>query len=247
MTSQTAATSQATIDILHGVLRTEAIEPMFQPVLRLSDGAVIAYEALARFHKDTCLNPDIAFAAANEAGLGVELELLAMRRALAALDEVPAGAYLSTNLSVEAILDPRVQEILLAHAHRRIAVELTEHTQVFDYPGLVAVTEQLRAYGIRIAVDDAGAGFASLSHILQLRPDIIKLDITLTSGIDMDPVRMALARCLAGFASDIGAMLVAEGIETEAEREKLQELGIRLGQGYLLGRPAPLPKQGRTV
>ncbi|GAA2701411.1 hypothetical protein Apa02nite_053640 [Actinoplanes palleronii] len=235
-------TGQVTLDILHGVLRSRAIQPTFQPVLRLADETVVAYEALARFHKDDFSSPDHAFTAAAEAGLGIELEFLAMQRALASLDGVPAGTYLSTNLSVEALLDAQVQQTLLANAHRMIAVELTEHTQVHDYPQLVAVTERLREAGILIAVDDAGAGFASLSHILQLRPDIIKLDITLTSGIDRDPVRMALARCLVGFASDIGAMLIAEGIETAAEHDKLLELGLQLGQGYLLGRPAPLPK-----
>ncbi len=236
---------QVTIDTLHSVLRSQAIQPSFQPVVQLENGTIVAFEALARFHARHFAGPDQAFAAANAAGLGVELELLAMQRALASLDGVPEGAYLSTNLSVEAILDPQVQATLFANAHRKIAVELTEHTQVHDYPRLVAVTERLRAEGILIAVDDAGAGFASLSHILQLRPDIIKLDITLTSGIDADPVRMALGRCLASFAVDIGAVLVAEGIETAAEHEKLLELGVQLGQGYLLGRPAPLPPINR--
>lgn len=227
-------------ETIHSVLRSGAVTPTFQPVVMLGDGALVAFEALARFRTEDFPGPDQAFGAAMDAGLGVELELLAMRRALAALDRVPRDVYLSTNLSVEAMLDPRVQDTLLAHADRRLAVELTEHTQVHDYPALVAVTERLRAAGILIAVDDAGAGFASLSHILQLRPDIIKLDITLTRGVDTDPVRMALARCLVAFASDIGATLVAEGIETPAEREKLLELGVRLGQGYLLGRPGPL-------
>ncbi|MFI1991592.1 EAL domain-containing protein [Actinoplanes sp. NPDC020271] len=238
---------QATIDTLHSVLRSGAIQPSFQPVVRLKDGEIVAFEALARFREHHFASPDQAFAAANAAGLGVELELLAMQRALASLDGIPGDAYLSTNLSVEAILDPQVQETLLANAHRRLAVELTEHTQVHDYPRLVAVTERFRAAGILIAVDDAGAGFASLSHILQLRPDIIKLDITLTSGIDTDPVRMALARCLAGFATDIGAVLVAEGIETAAEHEKLLMLGVQFGQGYLLGRPAPLPRTAHSL
>lgn len=231
----------ATIESVHAVLGSAALEATFQPVLSLADGTIVAYEALARFPDHRLLDPGTAFAAANQVGLGVELEHLALWQALDRLGDVPAGVYLSTNLSVEAILDPGVQETVLTHAHRQIAVELTEHTQVLDYPRLVAVTDRFRQAGIPIAVDDAGAGFASLSHILQLRPDIIKLDITLTSSIDVDPVRMALARCLTGFANDIGAMLIAEGIETAAERDKLLELGISYGQGYFLGRPAPLP------
>jgi EAL domain-containing protein (putative c-di-GMP-specific phosphodiesterase class I) len=237
----TLTVSRPAIHNLREILRSQAIQPTFQPVVQLEDGSVKAYEALARFHAAHFSNPADAFAAASEAGVGVELELLAIERALAYLDDLPPGILLSTNLSVEALLNRQVCETLLAHASRGIAVELTEHTQVLDYPALVEVTEELRAAGILIAVDDAGAGFASLSHILQLRPDIIKLDITLTRGIDTDPVRMALARSLVGFAEDIGALLIAEGIETVAEHEKLRSLGVRLGQGYFMARPGPLP------
>lgn len=232
---------------LQEVIHSQAIQPTFQPVVHLEDGVVKAYEALARFDQAHFPSPADAFAAALEAGVGVDLELLALERAFAYLDEMPAGAWLSANLSVEALLTPRVCATLMAHAPRGIAVELTEHTQVHDYPALVKVTEGLREAGILIAVDDAGAGFASLSHILQLRPDIIKLDITLTRGIDNDPVRMALARSLVGFAEDIGAMLIAEGIETVAEHEKLQALGVKLGQGYFMARPGPLPDRAHIT
>ncbi|WP_412750694.1 EAL domain-containing protein [Krasilnikovia sp. M28-CT-15] len=224
----------------HHVLSAQAVEMAFQPVVELYDGTVKAYEALARFdpHFTT---PAHAFKAASEAGIGVELELLAIEQALLSLDHIPAGTWLSTNLSAEALMNPVVINTLLAHADRGIGVELTEHTQVHDYDALVQVTNELRAAGVLIAVDDAGAGFASLSHILQLRPDIIKLDITLTRGIDTDPVRGALARSLVSFADDIGAMLIAEGIETFAEHEKLRGLGVRLGQGFYMASPGPLP------
>jgi EAL domain-containing protein (putative c-di-GMP-specific phosphodiesterase class I) len=232
---------------LHEIIHSQAIQPTFQPVVRLEDGIVKAYEALARFDESHFPSPTEAFAAATAGGVGVELELVALERAFEYLGEMPAGAWMSANLSVEALLTPTVTATLLAHADRGIAVELTEHTQVHDYPSLITVTEELRAAGVLIAVDDAGAGFASLSHILQLRPDIIKLDITLTRGIDDDPVRMALARSLVGFAQDIGAMLIAEGIETVDEHEKLQSLGVQLGQGYLMARPGPLPEQVRIT
>ncbi|RZU54398.1 EAL domain-containing protein (putative c-di-GMP-specific phosphodiesterase class I) [Krasilnikovia cinnamomea] len=222
------------------VLSAQAVEMAFQPVVELYDGTVKAYEALARFDPHF-ISPVHAFKAASDAGIGVELELLAIEQALLSLDHIPAGAWLSTNLSVEALMNPTVINTLLAHADRGIGVELTEHTQVHDYEALVQVTNELRAAGVLIAVDDAGAGFASLSHILQLRPDIIKLDITLTRGIDTDPVRGALARSLVSFADDIGAMLIAEGIETFAEHEKLRGLGVRLGQGFYMGSPGPLP------
>jgi EAL domain-containing protein (putative c-di-GMP-specific phosphodiesterase class I) len=239
--TNTSATASAVHD-LQEVIDSQAIRPTFQPVVRLADGGVEAYEALARFDKAQFASPAEAFAAATRAGIGVDLELVALDRALENLDRIPADTWMSANLSVEALLTPRVTATLLRHASSRVAVELTEHAQVTDYRALVDVTNQLRAAGMLIAVDDTGAGFASLSHILQLRPDIIKLDITLTRSIDTDPVRMALARSLVGFAEDIGAILIAEGIETEDEHEKLRSLGVKLGQGYFMARPGPLPQ-----
>ncbi|AGL14314.1 EAL domain-containing protein [Actinoplanes sp. N902-109] len=234
------SSAPTTLRDIQAIIDTQAIQPTFQPVISLEDGSVTAYEALARFDEDRFPNPVDAFAAAGEVGLGVPLELLAIEKAFEHLDALPDGTFLSANLSVEALLTPGVQAILLEHATQRIAVELTEHAQVHDYPALIAVTDRLRAAGIAIAVDDTGAGFASLSHILQLRPDIIKLDITLVRDIDQDPVRAALARSLVGFAQDIGASLIAEGIETAAEHERLRSLNVRLGQGYFLARPGPL-------
>jgi EAL domain-containing protein (putative c-di-GMP-specific phosphodiesterase class I) len=222
------------------VLDRGVIPMAFQPALRLSDSAVSGVEALARFDHPAFPTPDRAFAAAAQFGLGVELELLAIRCALAELPRIPADVLLCVNLSADALLDSRVQETVLAVADRRVGVEITEHVQVSDYLELVSATERLRAAGVRIVVDDAGAGYASLSHILQLRPSVIKLDIGLVRGVADDPVRRALARSLVGFAAEIGAALVAEGIETPEEYATLTELGVGYGQGYLLGRPAPL-------
>jgi EAL domain-containing protein (putative c-di-GMP-specific phosphodiesterase class I) len=227
---------------LHEVLDMRAVQMVFQPVLRLDDGGTAGFEALARFLPEHFGSPVEAFAAAAAVGLGPDLELLAVQNAFARLPEIPDRCVMGVNLSVEALMVPAVQDTLLAHAHRDIGVEITEHTQVPDYTGLLVVTDRLRAAGIMIIVDDAGAGFASLSHILQLRPDVIKLDITLVRDIDADPVRQALARSLVTFSHDIGALLVAEGIETCAEHRKLRDLGVGFGQGYFMARPAPLPQ-----
>jgi EAL domain-containing protein (putative c-di-GMP-specific phosphodiesterase class I) len=112
---------------------------------------------------------------------------------------------------------------------------------VEDYDALVRALDGLRSQGVRVAVDDTGAGYAGLAHILRLRPDIIKLDIDLTRGIDADPVRRALAASLVAFGGDIGATITAEGIETGEELEALRTLGVTCGQGYYLARPGPLP------
>jgi EAL domain-containing protein (putative c-di-GMP-specific phosphodiesterase class I) len=229
---------------LQEVLESRAVQMVFQPVSCLDDDGIAGFEALARFSPEHFASPVEAFAAAAAVGLGPELELLAVRSAFARLPEVPDRCVMGVNLSVEALMIPAVQDTLLAHSHRAIGVEITEHTQVPDYTGLLEVTDRLRAAGILIMVDDAGAGFASLSHILQLRPDVIKLDITLVRDIDADPVRQALARSLVTFAHDIGALLVAEGIETCAEHRKLRDLGVGFGQGYFMARPGPLPAAG---
>ncbi|MFI5494832.1 EAL domain-containing protein [Actinoplanes sp. NPDC051859] len=225
------------------VLYRNAVEPAFQPIVQLEDGVVNGYEALARFNPEHFTNPADAFHAAYTAGLGVDLEILAIERALLRISDLPTGVWLSLNASVEALLEPRTITMLLAHAHHSLTVELTEHTQVTDYTALREVMDLLRAAGIKIAVDDAGSGFANLSQILQIQPDIIKLDISLTRDIDQDPVRIALARALFSFSESVGAVLVAEGIETYAEHAQLMALGVRHGQGYYIAKPGPLPSR----
>ena len=220
------------------VLRDGTVRMVFQPVVRLDDDRIVGYESLARFD---FAPPDRAFAVAADSGLGVALELLAIRRAFEQLPVMPYDTTLSVNLSVEALLTTEVEAEVIAHAPAGLCVEITEHSQVPDYPALAEVTERLRAAGVLIVVDDAGAGYASLSHILQLRPDVIKLDISLTRDIDNDPARAALARSLTGFAAESGARIVAEGVETRAEYEKLRAIGVHFAQGYYLAKPGPLP------
>lgn len=221
------------------VLAERDVLSVFQPVVHLGTGEVVAVEALSRFDPGRFPTPVHAFAAASAAGEAVELELLAAECALARLDDLPDGVRMSINLSAEALTDPRTAELVLGHG-AAVAVEVTEHTPVHDYEALTAVTNRLLAAGHQVAVDDAGAGFASLRHVLQLRPTAIKLDLALVRGCDRDPVRRALIRAVADFARGIDSWLVAEGVETEHERATLRELGVEYGQGYLLGRPAPL-------
>ena len=232
---------------VRSLLQSGGVRMVFQPVVRLSDGVVLAYEALARFTDPGFPSPDLAFAAAARVGLGVQLELMTARQALRRLPDLPAGVRLGVNLSAEAVVDAAVQDLLLRHAARArrtgrtVVVEITEHTPVADYELLLAATGRLRAGGVQLAVDDAGAGYASLRHILQLRPDSIKVDISLVRDIDTDPVRQALTRSLVAFAGEVGARLIAEGVEHRGEAEVLRSLGVQNAQGYLYGRPAPLP------
>jgi EAL domain-containing protein (putative c-di-GMP-specific phosphodiesterase class I) len=223
------------------VLERRAVEVHVQPVVDLGTGRVVAHEALSRFPgRDE--GPAMLFSDAAAVGLGVELELLAARSALEVADRLPAGLRLAVNLSPEALLAPEVCQTLVEAARRTaLTVEITEHSPIEDYPAVLRVLEPLRQAGIRLSIDDAGAGYASLRHILRLRPDTIKLDIALVSQVDQDPARQAMTAAMVAFAAETGATLVAEGIETPAERDALLARGVRYGQGHLLGRPAPVP------
>jgi EAL domain-containing protein (putative c-di-GMP-specific phosphodiesterase class I) len=147
---------------------------------------------------------------------------------------------LSINAGPETVMAPGFHEAVLGVPAHRVIVEVTEHNAIDDYPGLVGSLRSLRQKGTRISIDDTGSGYSSLAHILKLAPDLIKLDRDLVSGIDVDPVRRALAAALVSFAAETGAQIVAEGVETEDELMVLRQLGLRYAQGYYLGRPATL-------
>lgn len=227
-----------------GIVGNPRLAMVFQPVVDLRTGRIVGAEALARFKSEKnepYRTPDLWFEDARRAKRGVELELLAIEIALSRLDEMPANTYLALNVSPETIVSADLQRIIGRVPGERIVVELTEHARVDDYAGVQAAVAWLRARGARLAVDDAGAGFASFQHILRLQPDVIKLDRSLTSGVDGNPVRHALASAMVSFAASLGAKICAEGIETLGEIVALQRLGIIYGQGYFLGKPCPLP------
>jgi EAL domain-containing protein (putative c-di-GMP-specific phosphodiesterase class I) len=215
-----------------------------QPIVGLHDGQLAGVEALARFDAEPDRPPDVWFAEAAAAGLALELELAAVHAALADLERVPDGAYLSLNMSPGTAISAHSGELLSRFPPGRIVIEVTEHARVDDYQKLGASLRDLRERGARVAIDDAGAGFASLRHILKLEPDLIKLDMTLTRGIDADRAKRALAAGLISFAAEIDAAIVAEGIETEGELEALRNLGVLFGQGYFLAKPGPIPDEG---
>jgi EAL domain-containing protein (putative c-di-GMP-specific phosphodiesterase class I) len=206
---------------------------------------VIGVEALARFVDDDGGSPEHWFSEAAIVGLAADLEFAALESALAAADRLPGHLYVALNLSPETCLDPRLPGFLEEAGVDldRVVLELTENLAVAAYAPLVAALAPLRADGLRIAIDDAGAGFASMRHILHLRPDIIKLDRSLIAGIDKDPGQRALGAAMVEFAHQIQAALVAEGIETESELAAVTGLGMHAGQGYVLGRPSADPRK----
>ena len=213
---------------------------VFQPIIDVVNDEVVAVEALARFDVAPYRSPDVWFNEAHENGFGVELELMAVTRALAELPMLPESVALSVNAGPQTVMAPGFHEAILGVPAHRVIVELTEHNAIDDYPGLVGSLRSLRQKGTRISIDDTGSGYSSLAHILKLAPDLIKLDRDLVSGIDVDPVRRALTAALVSFAAETGAQIVAEGVETEDELVVLRQLGLRYAQGYYLGRPAGL-------
>jgi EAL domain-containing protein (putative c-di-GMP-specific phosphodiesterase class I) len=220
-----------------GVLgHPELLSVAYQPIVHTRSGTTAGVEALARF-PGAPATPDLWFAEAHRIGLGPELELLAVRRALLCLPKLPSHWWLTLNVGPEAMVTEEFADLLGGTEAPRIVLELTEHSRVSDYPGLMRTLQALRATGARLAIDDTGAGFSSLSHILKLAPDFIKLDRELVAGIDLDPVRRVLTASLVGFAANTGAEIIAEGVETSDEMETLEALGVGLSQGFHIGRP----------
>jgi EAL domain-containing protein (putative c-di-GMP-specific phosphodiesterase class I)/AmiR/NasT family two-component response regulator len=234
-------------DTVEQVLEPGRIRLVFQPIFGLRGGGLVGAECLSRFEAEPVRPPNEWFADADEVGLGAELELASVRAALGHVGQLPDGAFLAVNVSAEVASSAELTALLVgAEAQSgvdvsRIVVELTEHAPVVDYERLQANLDQLRRVGVRIAIDDAGAGYASFQHILRLRPDFIKLDLDLTRGIDSDPVRRALASALVTFGGEIGSQMIAEGVERREELSVLADLGFAAAQGYYLGRPNPLP------
>jgi EAL domain-containing protein (putative c-di-GMP-specific phosphodiesterase class I) len=207
----------------------------------IADGAILGYEGLTRFD-DGC-PPEGRFAMATACGLGIELEVATLKAVLAAARDLPADGFLSINVSPALILDGSRLSEALADVPRSVVLEITERERVDDYVELRAAISRI-GIPLRWAIDDAGAGFASLRHILEVRPQFVKLDRGLIAGIALDPIRQALAAGLLHFAHALGATLIAEGVETEAERLALHALGITTGQGFLFGTPAAVPDAG---
>jgi EAL domain-containing protein (putative c-di-GMP-specific phosphodiesterase class I) len=213
------------------------LDVVFQPIVDLASASVAGYEALARFPGTAA--PDVWFAAAAEAGLGAELEALAIRRALASLPDLPPNTFMTVNVSPHLLCTAPIAAAFAEPATlRRVVVELTEHSPMNDLTELRRQTAALRGRGALIAIDDAGSGYAGLQQLAEIRPQLVKLDRALVTGADSDPVKAALAEMVGTFTSRIDAWLLAEGIETAGELAVFARLGVPLAQGWLLGRPA---------
>jgi EAL domain-containing protein (putative c-di-GMP-specific phosphodiesterase class I)/ActR/RegA family two-component response regulator len=223
------------------VLRDASIVPVYQPVVDVSTMTVVGYEGLSRFPDADHGAPDKWFADALTVGLGVELEWQAASMMLATLETLPPDVFLAVNLSPAAILQLSDRELCPPRQCPSVVIEITEHVPVEDYAALHRAIERTRSNGARLAADDLGAGYAGFRHLINLEPDIVKLDISLTSGMHRSRSQRALASALVAFAADVGATVVGEGVELPEELEVLRAIGVPWAQGYHLGRPAGRP------
>lgn len=225
---------------IQAVIDDNQLSMAYQPIVNINTGQFVGFESLSRFNTEPKRGPDIWYAEAADVGMDAVLECRAIALALADLGEIPSNCYLSFNVSSSVVLSGHLTEVLAGIPLDRLVVEITEHTVIGDYENLVQALVPFRERGLRLAVDDAGAGYASLRHILYLDPDVIKLDMSLTRHIDIDKDRQALASALTHFAKATGSEIVAEGVETEPELNTLMTLGVSKAQGYYLARPAPI-------
>jgi len=208
---------------------------VLQPIVSLTDGTRVGVEALSRFPPEWGKPPDEVFGEATSIGFGVELELLAVRRAVTQLPDF--SGYLAINFSPQTLLDGRCIELLAALPAERIVLELSEHDPVEEYDILSATLTPMRERGMRLAIDDVGAGFSSMRHILLTAPDVIKLDRSIVAGIAEDPVLRTLVRALVSFGHGAGAVVVAEGVEIKTDAGVLRSAGVDYAQGWYFARP----------
>jgi EAL domain-containing protein (putative c-di-GMP-specific phosphodiesterase class I) len=218
---------------------------VLQPIVDLATGVRVGAEALSRFPAEWQAAPDVCFAQAHGVGLGHALEVLALERAAEHLDGI--SGYVAMNVSPGTLLTPECGALLGRLPVGRVLLELSEHDPVEDYPALAAALAPHRDRGMRLAIDDVGAGFSSLRHIVVTSPDVIKIDRSIVSGVDADPVLATLVRSLVEFGHGCGAAVVAEGVETAAEAATLRSLGVDHGQGWHFGRPGPAAALDRSA
>lgn len=234
--------------MVRDVIRRQQFRPVFQPVHDIETSQTLYCEGLTRMDPDVRVNVMQLLGAAHSVGIGPELELAYARRIIeehkrsddALLGTCNAGAGVAVNLSEETLFSEAFDQFLTHEAEPGLIIELTEHDPVQDYTQLAGVVARLREAGVQLAVDDAGSGYTSLRHILDLKPDIIKIDQRLSARVDSDPEAMALMRSLQGYCNETGTVLVVEGIERADQLSALRQLGVRFVQGFHVGAPRTL-------
>jgi EAL domain-containing protein (putative c-di-GMP-specific phosphodiesterase class I) len=222
----------------HACSNLDAISPVYLPIVELAKRHACGYELLARFSSGPAVPPSMWFESAAELGLTAPLERRIMRAGFATADALPEGAFVSVNITAEALVSSQLQELFKQRdRYDNMVLEVSERD--IQEPGVGDALTTFRAGGGRLAVDDIGSGFCNLRDVLMLKPDILKVDRALIRGIDRDRVKSAIVEGLNNMAARLEVPLLAEGIESREELAVLEGLGVPLGQGYLFGEPSP--------
>ena len=228
--------------LIDAVLHEDGVlTSVFQPIVDVAHARVVGYEALSRFtHPDApAAGPDAWFAAADELGVGPELQARALTTALRHRATLPKNCFLSLNVDPEYLIEPSIRDALASQSDLRgLVVEFTEHRS-WSWDRIEASVQVVRSAGALIAIDDAGSGYSGLQQILRLRPSILKLDRSLVDCIDRDEAQASLVEMFGVFANRVDAWILAEGIETAAAARRIAALDVPLAQGWFFGRPAP--------
>jgi EAL domain-containing protein (putative c-di-GMP-specific phosphodiesterase class I)/AmiR/NasT family two-component response regulator len=224
---------------IQNVLDGNRVTPVYQPIVDLRSRETVGYEGLSRFYDPRHGGPDRWFDDAFTVGLGVQLEWSAALTLLPFMDRIPKGTFLAINMSPATVLNVVEKELCPPERCGDLVIELTERVPIQDYQAVQGALNEMRSLGTRLAADDRGSGFAGFRHLVSLAPDIIKLDIGLLREFRFKSGQLAITNALVTFADDVGAQVIAEGVEDEAELELLQGLGVAWAQGFHLGKPGP--------
>lgn len=226
-------TMNAVLNLIEG----KFFEIALQPIVDVNSEAAIGCEALTRVSIPPHQGPDLWFSHAQFCGLRKDLEVATIQSALKLLPSLAPAQFLSLNISPSTVIAGGLVQSLSGAPLERIVLELTEHSVVGGYEPLNEALSSWRSKGLRLAIDDAGAGHSSFRHILELKPDIVKIDRSFISGINRLPDNQALIVAMVSFARKIGCKLIAEGVETRQEANVLKSIGVNYQQGYFHGRP----------
>ncbi|MEM1340886.1 MAG: EAL domain-containing protein [Pseudomonadota bacterium] len=232
--------SDATRARIERVLSSSDFYAVYQPLVRLRDRRVIGYEALSRFTAPEKMTPDIWFLDAADVGLGIDLELATLKAALDGLTALPQGTYLSINASPDLISDPQFIELLKKHPVKRLLLEISELSDAQDNAAFHRGVQEIKRLGLRIAIDDVGAGYSGLQRIALLQPDMLKIDRALAQEIDLNITHRAIVSALVHFAQETGTQVLVEGVERPEEAAALRVLGVNFAQGWHFGKPGPI-------
>jgi EAL domain-containing protein (putative c-di-GMP-specific phosphodiesterase class I) len=211
----------------------------YQPIVSWAGQTVFAYEALVRNKEMTLRSPPDLFEAADRLGRVQELGRAIRDRVAGAAADLPVGELLFVNVHAMELDDDLLfsPDALLSQYAARVVLEITERAPIEKIRDVTSRVAKLRALGYRIAVDDLGAGYAGLASFAHLEPEVVKVDMSLIRGLDRSPMKQKLLSSIVSLCRELGIQMIAEGIETEAEREMLISLGGDLCQGYLFARP----------